>query len=42
MFKFLSKWFQLYGGPDLEKNLWFIEKIDDCFDDTYCNIYVRT
>ena len=30
-----------YGGPDLEKNSWFIEKVDDCFDGTYCDIYAR-
>ena len=31
-----------YGGPDLEKTSWFIEKkIDDCFDSTYCDIYAK-
>lgn len=30
-----------YGGPDLEKQPWFIEKVDDYFDDTYCDIYAK-
>ena len=30
-----------YGGPDLAKNSWFIEKVDDCFDSTYCDIYAK-
>ena len=30
-----------YGGPDLEKTSWFIEKVDDCFDSTYCDIYAK-
>lgn len=29
-----------YGGPDLEKQPWFLEKVDDYFDSTYCDIYV--
>lgn len=28
-----------YGGPELEKQLWFLEKVDDAYDSTYCNIY---
>lgn len=30
-----------YGGPDLENTSWFIEKVDDCFDSTYCDIYAK-
>lgn len=30
-----------YGGEDLEKQPWFIEKVDDYFDSTYCDIYAR-
>lgn len=30
-----------YGGPELEKQPWFIEKVDDAFDSTYCDIYAR-
>lgn len=28
-----------YGGPDIEKQPWFLEKVDDYFDCTYCDIY---
>ena len=35
-----SNW-NSYGGSDLEKNSWFIEKVDDCFDGTYCDIYAK-
>ena len=27
-----------YGGNELEKQPWFLEKVDDYFDDTYCDI----
>lgn len=30
-----------YGGPELTKQPWFIEKVDDYFDSTYCDIYAR-
>lgn len=30
-----------YGGKDLEKEPWFLEKVDDAYDGTYCDIYVR-
>ena len=30
-----------YGGPELEKQPWFIEKADDGFDCTYCDIYAK-
>lgn len=30
-----------YGGPELEKQPWFIEKADDAFDCTYCDIYAK-
>ena len=35
-----SNW-KFYGGNELEKKPWFIEKVDDYFDDTYCDIYAR-
>lgn len=31
----------VYGGEDLEKQPWFLEKVDDHFDGTYCDIYAR-
>lgn len=31
-----------FGGPELvAKQPWFIEKVDDAFDCTYCDIYAR-
>lgn len=30
-----------YGGPDLERQPWFLEKVDDFYDDTYCDIYAK-
>ena len=30
-----------YGGPEIAKQPWFIEKVDDAFDCTYCDIYAR-
>lgn len=30
-----------YGGFWLEKEPWFIERVDDGFDPTYCDIYVK-
>ena len=30
-----------YGGPEIAKQPWFIEKVDDSFDSTYCDIYAR-
>lgn len=30
-----------YDGHLLEKQPWFLEKVDDCFDDTYCDIYAK-
>ena len=35
-----SNWLY-YGGDEIEKQPWFIEKIDDSFDCTYCDIYAR-
>ena len=29
-----------YGGPELAKQPWFLEKVDDYCDSTYCDIYV--
>ena len=30
-----------YGGDEIAKQPWFIEKVDDPFDCTYCDIYAR-
>ena len=30
-----------FGGPELEKQPWFLEKVDDYFDCTYCDIYAK-
>ena len=30
-----------FGGQEIEKQPWFIEKVDDAFDCTYCDIYAR-
>lgn len=30
-----------YDGPELAKQPWFIEKVDDAFDSTYCDIYAK-
>lgn len=30
-----------YGGDELTKQPWFLEKVDDAFDSTYCDIYAR-
>lgn len=30
-----------YEGYKLEKEPWFLEKVDDCFDNSYCDIYAR-
>ena len=30
-----------YDGPKIERQPWFLEKTDDYFDSTYCNIYVK-
>ena len=30
-----------FGGPEIAKQPWFIEKMDDAFDCTYCDIYAR-
>ena len=30
-----------YGGNELSKQPWFLEKVDDCYDDTYCDIYAK-
>ncbi len=36
-----GKNWEWYGGRDLEKQPWFIEKVDDWFDCTYCDIYAK-
>lgn len=28
-----------YGGAELTKQPWFLERADDCWDGTYCDIY---
>ena len=30
-----------YEGYKLEKEPWFLEKVDDYYDNTYCDIYAR-
>lgn len=30
-----------YGGPNLETQPWFLERVDDCYDSTYCDIYAK-
>lgn len=30
-----------FGGEELRKQHWFLDKVDDAFDNTYCNIYAR-
>ena len=30
-----------YGGADIAREPWFLEKVDDWFDGTYCDIYAR-
>ena len=30
-----------YDGPEIEKQEWFLEKVDDAFDGTYCDIYAK-
>lgn len=30
-----------YDGPELEKQSWFLEKVDDYWDQTYCDIYAK-
>ena len=32
------KW---YGGDEIAKQPWFLEKVDDAFDSTYCDIYAQ-
>ena len=30
-----------YNGDELRKQPWFLEKVDDAFDETYCSIYAK-
>lgn len=30
-----------YNGDELRKQQWFLEKVDDSFDGTYCDIYAK-
>lgn len=32
---------KFYGGPELARQPWFLEKVDDSFDSTYCDIYAK-
>lgn len=35
-----NNWYA-YGGAEIEKQPWFIERVDDYFDSTYCDIYAK-
>lgn len=30
-----------YGGADLQNKEWFLDRVDDAFDSTYCDIYAK-
>lgn len=30
-----------FGGAELSRQPWFLEKVDDAFDSTYCDIYAK-
>lgn len=30
-----------FGGVELSRQPWFLEKVDDAFDNTYCDIYAK-
>lgn len=30
-----------YGGPELTRQSWFLEKVDDSWDSTYCDIFAK-
>lgn len=30
-----------FDGPEIAKQPWFLEKVDDSFDSTYCDIYAK-
>lgn len=30
-----------YGGIEISREPWFLEKVDDLYDNTYCDIYVK-
>lgn len=32
---------EYFGGNELKKQPWFLEKVDDSFDETYCDIYAK-
>ena len=32
---------EYFGGPELARQSWFLERADDCFDSTYCDIYAK-
>ena len=32
---------EVYGGKEISKQPWFLEKVDDYFDRTYCDIYTK-
>jgi hypothetical protein len=32
---------EYFGGAEIAKQPWFIEKVDDWFDCTYCDIYAK-
>lgn len=35
-----DNWYD-YKGYLLEKEPWFLERVDDCYDETYCDIYAK-
>lgn len=35
-----KKW-SYYGGIELQRQPWFLEKVDDAYDSTYCDIYAK-
>lgn len=32
---------EYYNGPELTKQPWFLERVDDGYDSTYCDIYAK-
>ena len=36
-----GKNWEYFNGSEIAKQPWFIEKLDDAFDSTYCDIYAR-
>lgn len=36
-----SNWKNFEGKTELMKQSWFLDRVDDCFDDTYCDFYAK-